>query len=504
MKQWWEAEPQEVPSQHPRAVAYYRHSAEIGQENSVEIQQNHVRAFAQKCGMEIIHEYADRGKSGLTAEGRPQFQEMMKRVAEDKSFQYVLCLDVSRWGRFQDTDLSAHYESICTLNGKKVIFSSHGELEMDEGFKLIGQLRKNIDRYQAAEYSKTLSGKVFAGAAMVAKQGFRPGGSPPYGMQRVMLDEKKQRDRVLQPGQRKAIQNGRVILEPGEENQIAIINEIYLLFTQSDCSESQIAGMLNQRGVTSPGGVRWSSTSVHGILSNEQYAGSVVYNKTSGRLKSSIRQNPPSAWVVTPDSYVPIISRELFEKAREKIQNRKTRMSPEEVYEKIKHLYEQFGFISHGLLCKVPEMPSPAQVVSRFGSMTEAYQSLFSSIVDQTKEAVFAMIHNHAAAIEQYDNFIVLDERFTVKLEPALAVTYGYTRRWNFRMDRRPSVDITLGIPLSDHPEPKILGYFPLPRIIIPNDWFCLSDGGYDTVEMWGYSGLGFIHELLQIGGNHA
>lgn len=54
-----------------RAVAYYRHSAEIGQENSVEIQQDNVVAFAEKHGIEIIHEFADRGKSGLNAEGRP-------------------------------------------------------------------------------------------------------------------------------------------------------------------------------------------------------------------------------------------------------------------------------------------------------------------------------------------------------------------------------------------------------------------------------------------------
>jgi hypothetical protein len=59
MSAWWmqkktakvEADPKR------RAVAYYRHSAEIGQENSVEIQQDNVRAFAAKHGLEIIEEY---------------------------------------------------------------------------------------------------------------------------------------------------------------------------------------------------------------------------------------------------------------------------------------------------------------------------------------------------------------------------------------------------------------------------------------------------------------
>src|SRR5690606_8085461 len=157
-----------------KAVAYYRHSAEIGQENSVEIQQDNVRAFAQQHGIEIINEFADRGKSGLNAEGRPAFNEMMEWVRTRDDFALIFVLDVSRWGRFQDTDLSAHYESLCTQHGKQVIYTNIG-FTRDED-RLINQLRKSIDRYQSAEYSRTLSKKVFEGAAKVAHLGYRPGG----------------------------------------------------------------------------------------------------------------------------------------------------------------------------------------------------------------------------------------------------------------------------------------------------------------------------------------
>jgi len=53
-----------------RAVAYYRHSAQDRQENSVAIQQEQVQQWARENGVDIIHEFSDRGKSGLTAEGR--------------------------------------------------------------------------------------------------------------------------------------------------------------------------------------------------------------------------------------------------------------------------------------------------------------------------------------------------------------------------------------------------------------------------------------------------
>jgi len=102
-------------------VAYYRHSAQDRQENSIPIQQDQVRQFAREQGIEIIEEFADAGKSGLNAEDRPAFTEMMDDWVKQKhDFDYVLCLDVSRWGRFQDIDLSAQYSAECKRHGKQV------------------------------------------------------------------------------------------------------------------------------------------------------------------------------------------------------------------------------------------------------------------------------------------------------------------------------------------------------------------------------------------------
>jgi len=49
------------PSGGRKAVAYYRHSAQDRQENSVEIQREQVHQFAKQHSIEIIHEFADRG-----------------------------------------------------------------------------------------------------------------------------------------------------------------------------------------------------------------------------------------------------------------------------------------------------------------------------------------------------------------------------------------------------------------------------------------------------------
>ena len=72
------------------------------------IQQALVLKWAKEYGVDIIHEFSDRGKSGLTAEGHDAFNEMMETwVKKRNDFDFVLCLDVSRWGRFQDIDPSA-------------------------------------------------------------------------------------------------------------------------------------------------------------------------------------------------------------------------------------------------------------------------------------------------------------------------------------------------------------------------------------------------------------
>jgi DNA invertase Pin-like site-specific DNA recombinase len=101
MARWWEiplAGQSPVPK--VRAVAYYRDSAHNRQENSIPIQKAQVHKWARDYDVEIIHEFTDAGISGLTAEDRPGFIEMLDEwVKQRDDFYYVLCLDVSRLPR---------------------------------------------------------------------------------------------------------------------------------------------------------------------------------------------------------------------------------------------------------------------------------------------------------------------------------------------------------------------------------------------------------------------
>ena len=68
-----------------------------------------------------MKDYSDDGKSGLNIEGRDSLAQMIRDVEEGKAdYSSILVYDVSRWGRFQDADESAHYEFVCRRAGVAV------------------------------------------------------------------------------------------------------------------------------------------------------------------------------------------------------------------------------------------------------------------------------------------------------------------------------------------------------------------------------------------------
>ncbi len=342
---WWKKSAKPIQA---KAVAYYRHSAQDRQENSIPIQRDLVSKFAREHGIEIIREFADYGKSGLSTEGREDFKKIMEMIVDtSKEFEYVLVLDMSRWGRYQDIDLSAHYRALCKQYGRKVIYTDMGMRdEKDPGYHFI----LLAEAMRAAKYSAELSEKVFYGCKKIAEQGFRAGGMPPYGTHRLLLDEQRRPVQILKPGQRKSIQNQRVTLAPGDEKEQEVIRRIFTEFTSKKKDPQQIADGLNEENISSPGGKEWKHDTISQILTNEIYIGTMVYNKTASRLQSPTVKNPKELWVRTAEAFTPVVDKELFEEAQHRILREKEeyerRHSKDDMIVKLKDLYHRNGFIS--------------------------------------------------------------------------------------------------------------------------------------------------------------
>src|SRR5947209_15302847 len=102
------------------AAAYVRMSTDHQQYSTCN-QMEVIREFAQRRGMEIVKEYSDEGKSGLSIHGRDELARMIREVQNGTAlYDHILVYDVSRWGRFQDADESAYYELLCRQAGVHV------------------------------------------------------------------------------------------------------------------------------------------------------------------------------------------------------------------------------------------------------------------------------------------------------------------------------------------------------------------------------------------------
>jgi len=208
-------------------------------------------------------------------------------VKKRDDFTYVLCLDVSRWGRFQDIDLSAQFSAECKKNGKQVIYTTIGKPREDDP---LYPVYVQFERFRAAQYSRELSDKVWRGCVKIAEQGYWAGGSPPYGFKRLLLDEKREPLHTLAPGQRKGIQNQRVTLVAGDAAHVAVVCRIFHEFVELGYSEHRIAERLNADGIVSPAGHRWGAASIVARLRSEVYQGTMIYNRTSQNSKRQLIQ----------------------------------------------------------------------------------------------------------------------------------------------------------------------------------------------------------------------
>ncbi|HYE19747.1 MAG TPA: recombinase family protein [Tepidisphaeraceae bacterium] len=495
---WWVSAPPHVDADvaRLRAVAYYRHSAQDRQENSVQIQQDQVRQWAAANGVEIIHEFADRGKSGLTAEGRHAFNDMMENWVKARGdFALVLCLDVSRWGRFQDLDQSATYSAECKRHGKELVYTAIGKARAGDGFYPV---MIQFERFRSAQYSKELSDKVFRGCVKISQQGYWAGGKPPYGLARLLLDEAKRPVQVLAAGQRKSIQNQRVTPAPGDEQHVATIRRIFHEFTETLRSLAQIADGLNGDDIKSPGGGRWDGGKVRRILVNELYVGTLIYNRTSQKLKTPTRPNPPGDWVRTAGAFDPVVERAIFDHAQAVFARAATRYAPEYMLAQLERLVREHEFLRPSFVEADAAAPSLAAYARRFGSLDAAYQQAYRAALVKVRADVESLLRGLVKDVVAYDDFLVVNGRFTVLVQPSVPVPHGYSQYWYFRPDERRTVDITLGVPVSGPDGPQILGYLALPRLMVQRRGVRLFGSSESRLDMYGHTGLEFIFQLAR------
>src|SRR5206468_10681330 len=249
-----DTEPSVVP-----AAVYVRMSTEH-QQYSTSNQMDAIRDYAKRRGLQIVKEYSDEGKSGLSIQGRDSLSQMIQDVQnEEARFSAILVYDVSRWGRFQDADESAYYEYMCRRAGMAVHYCAE---QFENDGSPVSTIVKGVKRAMAGEYSRELSSKVFQGACRLVQLGYRQGGTAGFGLRRVLLDQSGAKKGELKMGEQKSIQTDRVVLVPGPAEEVATVRWIYEAFVSDGKLESEIAVALNAKGIKTDFGRAWNRGTV--------------------------------------------------------------------------------------------------------------------------------------------------------------------------------------------------------------------------------------------------
>lgn len=353
-----------------RAAQYVRMSTDR-QQYSIQNQAAVIAAYAHTHNMTIVRTYRDEGESGLLIKNRAGLIQLIEDVREgDADFGHVLVYDVSRWGRFQDVDESAHYEFVCKQAGIKVAYCA--ELFDNDG-SMLSNIVKNIKRVMAAEYSRELSAKVYAGQCRFARLGYKLGGRPGYGLLRELVDEKQQSRGVLKKGERKYITTDHVRVRPGASKEVTIVRWIFERFLQVK-SETVIAWELNRNSKPTSTGVRWTRGAVGRVLRNENYIGNQTFNRRSYKLRQTHTYNPPELWITSEGCIEPIIERDTFLRVKKLIEERRVDLTEEEMLVRLRRTLLKEGRLSPAIIDRTPGLPCVATCQTHFGSLRNLYR----------------------------------------------------------------------------------------------------------------------------------
>jgi DNA invertase Pin-like site-specific DNA recombinase len=463
----------------PRRAAIYVRMSSRPQDHSIQHQCDRLNEYAQQHGIEIVMMYADAGKSGLRINGRDGLQGLMADVqAGAPGFELVLVYDVSRWGRFQDVDESAHYEFVCRRAGVQVVYCAE---QFENDGSAMSSLLKGVKRTMAAEYSRELSAKVFAAQCKFAGLGFKMGGSPGYGLRRMSFDHAGRLRRELQPGERKAALTDRMRLCWGPASEVAVVQRIFDLYLHEKHGDTKVAAILNDDGIPSESGSAWTPARVKSVLTSGKYTGDATFNRRSTKLGTPVAYNSQEALIRVSGAMPAMVSPETFERARSERLARRAPWGKAEMLGLLRALHNKHGLANAALIKAEPGYPAPRYFKNAFGTLADAYllaglpvtKTLqYARAKRAVRQTLYATMSSVQMLIQQAGATyargpakwcLQINEQLTLKVVVSRSRHDNQGRiRWRIPVNTAPIPDYVLCVQMG-HSNSAVLAYFLIP-----------------------------------------
>ena len=220
---------------------------------SVSAQLRALRDYADKNGYLVARTYVDEAESGRIAD-RPEFRKMIDEAAKPKApFREILVWKFSRFTRKREHAVA--FKSMLRRKGVRVVSITEHADDTPTG-KLMEAIIESVDEF----YSENLAQEVVRGMRESASRGFWIASRTPYGYNRVMVQDGPKKRPTLET----------------DPTTSPILKRIFDM-AEAGRGMLDITRTLNDEGIASPAGKHWGKTSVHAILRNEVYTGTLVW-----------------------------------------------------------------------------------------------------------------------------------------------------------------------------------------------------------------------------------
>ena len=272
-----------------KAVTYARVSSEKQDVDlSISAQLKGLREYAARNGHVIVREFVDEAESGRTAD-RPAFREMVAMARRKPNpFEAILVWKYSRFARSREDSIV--FKSMLRKNGVQVVSITEPSEDTPTG-RLLEAVIESLDEF----YSANLGEEVSRGMRESASRGFYVSSCAPYGYRKVKVkDGARERLKLeVEPHKAPAVSRAfQAVLEG--KGLLGIVQE------------------LNRQGILTSRNKQWTKTSLHQLLTNEVYTGTLVWGRMSGR-------NPPMR---VENAWPAIVSRETFDLVQQRLKER--------------------------------------------------------------------------------------------------------------------------------------------------------------------------------------
>lgn len=275
-------------------AAYCRVSTDkTDQLNSLEAQKEFFSEYTKRTGDKLVRLYADEGISGTKIKNRKEFLRMMAD-AERGLFDMVVVKDISRFAR-NTVDLLQNIRKLKALGIETQFLTANMTSMGNSEFVL------TIFGALAQEESANTSKRVKFGKKMNAEKGRVP--NIVYGYDKI-------------PGDYFNLSIN--------EDEAAVVRQIYKWYIQDGYGTARISGFLNERGLKTKRNCQWSQNAVCRILTNELYTGKIINGKqeVTDFLTGQRKEKDETDWMVVERPELRIIEPETFEQAQQTMQAR--------------------------------------------------------------------------------------------------------------------------------------------------------------------------------------